>query len=393
MDAKNPGMKTVKETADAWGVTKRYVNLCIEGGRIPDVVKMGNMWLIPNGTQKPARKPQPSTKFTSHDLDYVLSAITSPMPRDNPDAILDTGDERLRPMYEGYLAYLRGDFELVKRCFRKTEGDDAVKLRVCAVAIAVAVSTGDYSLYQEIESYCKGMILTDIGANVTAVAELTLNTAYIGAGALTMAAGWLKDGNFSALHSQLKPEALHSRTLYLLFMKKYESVLDVAQTALAFDEPERGISSLSIHMRIMCAAACCALSRLDDAEGYLLDTMRDCLPHGFITPFSEAAPHYGGLLEQLLEREYPEYYDAVIERSKRTIPNWLDFHNRFTQDNITLILSMREYQIALLVIKRFPYAKIAKQYSISAGRLKNIVQDIYGKLGVSGRDELSKYIL
>ena len=56
-------------------------------------------------------------------------------------------------------------------------------------------------------------------------------------------------------------------------------------------------------------------------------------------------------------------------------------------------LSLREFELATLVARRVPYAKIAKQYCVSVGRLKNIVQEIYGKLFVSGRDELSKYIL
>ena len=69
------------------------------------------------------------------------------------------------------------------------------------------------------------------------------------------------------------------------------------------------------------------------------------------------------------------------------------FHNQFTKDNITLVLTLREYHIAILVARRVPYAQIAAQHCISVGRLKNIMQGVYGKLLISGRDELARYVL
>ena len=69
------------------------------------------------------------------------------------------------------------------------------------------------------------------------------------------------------------------------------------------------------------------------------------------------------------------------------------FHNRFTKDNITSILSLREYHIAVLAANRVPYAKIAQQHCICVGRLKNIMQGIYAKLSISGREELASYVL
>ncbi|MEL7604106.1 MAG: helix-turn-helix transcriptional regulator, partial [Bacillota bacterium] len=142
-----------------------------------------------------------------------------------------------------------------------------------------------------------------------------------------------------------------------------------------------------------CAIACHQLEREDAARHFLLSAMRICLPHGFITPFAETVTLLGGLVEQCLEQEFPNCYDAVIRQWKHVVKNWVVFHNAFTKENITLILSLREYHIAILVARRVPYAKIAKQYNISVGRLKNIMLEIYGKLYISGRDELAKYIM
>lgn len=267
-----------------------------------------------------------------------------------------------------------------------------MKLRYSSLAIAAAISTGDYPLYLEIETFCKDLIKADIGANVTAVAELTLCDAYVGAYAPGMIPDWMKDGDFTALPTQLRPDAFCKRTRYLHSEKKYESALDVARTALAFDEPELGISYPGFYLRIMCAASCCSLDRMDDAEKYLLEAMNICLPHGFIVNFAELAVLLSGLLERLLKREFPAYYDAVTGLSERIIMNWVSFHNHFTKDNITLILSVKEAELAMLVARRVPYTKIAEQYNISVGRLKNKMNEIFGKLCVSNRKELSKII-
>ena len=386
---------SVADASEKWGVSIRQVQRLLALGRIPRAKKYGRSWMIPDDAEKPADpRLKKGTSELASDLAYLIEATAIPLSLYRIDAILETiSEERVRLYVEGYLAYMRGDYERTIQYFRKIGYDDAAKLRACSLAIAAAISTGNYPLYQEIESYCKGMVLAANNANVKTIAELALATAYVNAFAPDMVPNWLKEGDFSALPHQLKPEALCTRTRYLHFLKKYESVLDVAQTALTLYEPGHGISHMGIYMRLTCAVACCSLGRSNDAKDYLLGVMKDCLPNGFITPFAENAPLFGGLLEQCLEQEFPSFYDAVTKQSKRTIPNWLAFHNRFTKENITLILSMREYQIALLAMQGVPYKKIAEQHGISVGRLKNIMLEIYEKLFISGRDELSQYIL
>jgi len=170
-------------------------------------------------------------------------------------------------------------------------------------------------------------------------------------------------------------------------------MLAVAQTALTLSAQPQGFTTTDIYLRVTCAAACHCLGRDDEARRWLLEAMRLALPHGFITPFAEVVTTLGGLVEQCLEQEFPACRKAILEQWSRTWKNWISFHNQFTKDNITLMLTLREYQLALLVARRVPYAQIAKQHCISVGRLKNIMLEIYEKLHVSGREELAKYIM
>lgn len=385
---------SVMEAAEKWHVSLRQVQRLLAQMRIPGAKKYGKSWMIPAAAQKPVdlrRTNKQLNESLAADLIHVIESTTLPMPDDAPDDILQrVSERRLQLQYEGELSYLRGDFRQTMRCFDETADDDAARLRACPVAIAAAISLGDYKAYTQMEAYLKRWAKK--GSAVGAMAELALATAAVSVIAPNMAPDWLKDGDFGALPSQAKPDALYLRAKYFQCMGRYEALLAVAQTALALCAPERGITLPDIYLRVSCAIACYALDRMDEAKRWLLDAMRMGMPHGFITPFAESVTALGGLVEQCLEQAFPQKHNALIMQWQRTWKNWITFHNQFTKDNITLMLSLREYHIALLVARHVPYAKIAQQYHISVGRLKNIMLEIYEKLLISGRDELKKYI-
>lgn len=387
---------SVVEAAAKWGISLRRVQQLLAGRRIPGAKKYGRSWMLPADAVKPAdprrEKSQPKSALAD-ELAGVIAATTIPMPSEEPDAVLKiVREERLRHQYEAELAYLRGDFERTICCFSRTEGDAASRLRICPVAVAAAISAGDYRIFSEIDAYLKRCVQAHKGSGIAAMAELALATAAVSVIAPNMVPEWLKKGDFSALASQVRPNALYLRAKYLNCTGKYEVMLAVAQTALVLFAPEGGITVTGIYLRVTCAVACHGLGRKEKARRWLLEAMEIALPHSFVTPFAETVTALGGLVEQCLQEEFPAYYRTVMDQWERTWKNWITFHNRFTRDNITLILTLREYHIARLVAQRVPYAKIAQEHCISVGRLKNIMQEVYGKLCISGRDMLPKYV-
>ncbi len=387
---------TAAEASETWGVSPRQAQRLLACGRIPGAQKHGKTWLIPRDAKKPAdprRGKRPPQNALSPALARVVEASSAPLPADHPDAILDAvAHAGARLSYEAELAYLRGDFARALACFQKTEGDDAARLRVCAVAVAAAISLGDYRAYTQIDAYLRGCAKAHPGGDIAAAAELALSAAAVSVIAPNMAPEWLKQGDFSALLPKLRPLALYLRAKYFQCTGQHELMLAVSQTALALDAPEHGLSQAGIYLRLCCAMALYALGQADDARRYVLEAMRLALPHGFVTPFAENVTTLGGLVEECLRREFPAHADAVLKQWERTFSNWAAFHNQFTKDNITLILTLREYHIARLVAQRVPYAAIAKQHCISVGRLKNIMLEVYGKLFISGRGELKRYV-
>ncbi|MEM5768785.1 MAG: helix-turn-helix domain-containing protein, partial [Bacillota bacterium] len=282
---------SVAEASQKWGVSLRQVQRLVAADRIPGAQKLGRAWMIPLDAAKPidprGEKKTPQNMLFS-DLSHVIAATAAPMPGNDPDAILDTvREERFRLQYEGELAYLRGDFQTTMRCFHKTEGDDAARLRASLVAVAAAISLGDYRVYSEIEDYLKSCIEAYPGSDVSAVAELALASVAVSATAPNMVPDWLKEGDFSARPILAKPYTFYLRARYFLCTGSYETMLAVAQTALTLSTPEQGITFTDIYLRMTCAIACHQLEREDAARHFLLSAMRICLPHGFITPFAE----------------------------------------------------------------------------------------------------------
>jgi len=386
---------TVRQAAEKWGVTMRQVQIYLKDNRVDSALRPGHDWLIPADAPKPSPKREHKRAYSlSNDLSDIFEATLLPLPINDPDAVLSAvTDERYRLHYIGELAYLRGDFEVTKACFLKTGGDDASRLRASSVAIAAGISTGDYPFYLEVERFLKRIIQTTVFEDVSAFAELSLSIAYVSTLATSMIPGWLKKGDFTLLNNKVKPDAAYKRVKYFQGAGEFEPMLAIAETALSFSETPHGIIFHDVYFRIICAAALYALGRSDEARRRLKDAMSVALPLGFITPFAESVTAFGGMMEQLLQREYPMYYDAVIGQWNRTFTNWLEFHNRFTKNNKTLILSLRDYQIAQLAAKGVPNEKIAEQFHMPLERLENKMSEIYGELSVDSRSELAKYIL
>ena len=67
------GFLSVREAAEKWNVSMRWVNQYIQEGRVPGVERFGKSWVIPEDTKKPERlKPGPKEKRLIQDLRLKL---------------------------------------------------------------------------------------------------------------------------------------------------------------------------------------------------------------------------------------------------------------------------------------------------------------------------------
>lgn len=57
------GYRTVKETAEEWGVNPRTIQAMCNDGRIKNAVKFGKLWAVPVATERPDDKRIISGKY------------------------------------------------------------------------------------------------------------------------------------------------------------------------------------------------------------------------------------------------------------------------------------------------------------------------------------------
>lgn len=391
---------TAKEAAEKWKICRRTIAYHLKAGHIPGAVKKGKLWLIPENAQQPddnRRKTIVNPEVSSEllrDFNHLMEAASKPYPVKTPFSILvSIKDDRVSRMYEADLSYLEGDFQRVMTCYQDSVGDEAALLRISPVSIAAAISLGDYHAYSEIERNLKRYEKLNVEPKLTLFAEFSLVTAAVSSLAPNMVPKWLQTGDLKNLPLPARANALYLRSKYFCCIGQFDTALAIAQTALILTSLEDGISVTDLYLRLVCATACHAMERNEAAEAWLLVAMQMYLPHNFITPFAELFAALGKMMERCLKQEFPQLYEPVLAQWERTWKNWITFHNQFTKENITLILSLREYQIAMQAAHRVPYAQIAEQHKISIGRLKNIMMEIHEKLCLSSREELKKFVL
>ena len=302
---------------------------------------------------------------------------------------METAAQRTQCLCE--IAYLRGDFDRAK--FMAAKAQDSKDTFICASLFSMlsAISTNDFALYSQIETALKQRS-GNVGEPLDVVlAEIVLTTVAVGMFAPEMVPAWLKEGDYSHLPSESAPFALYLRVKYLQNLADYSQMFAVAQTMHTLCKGKGTV--MEIYLLLMCAAACVGLGDKPRARGYLLEALALGMPHGFVTPFVENIANLNGLVEECVRQHYPLAYAGLITQWEKTWKSWAIFHNRFARDNVTLLLTLREFRIAALAANRVPYAKIARQECLSVGRVRNIIQEIYGKLFVRNRDELAALVL
>lgn len=383
---------TASQAAERWGVSLRYVQRLLAAGRVPDVQKYGRSWMIPPDAKKPdvrqkERPPEPSAV-----LPYLFIAWEGLLPGLEPEAVSPSiGDAALRSQYRGEIAYLRGDFAQAKFFIAEALAHESTSICASLFSMILAVTTNDFDLYSRVEAELRRRLGDTGDPRVAILAETALAAVAVSMFAPEMAPGWLKEGDFSRLPAEAAPFALYLRVKYLQNLADYPQMFTVAQTMLALCRGKGTV--MEIYQLLMCAAACVGLGYKDRAREYLLEALARGMPHGFITPFAENVANLTGLVEECVAQQYPEARSALLAQWQDTWKNWAVFHNRFARDNATLLLTLREFRIATLAAGHVPYAQIAERECLSVGRVRNIVQEIYGKLLIRSRDELAALVL
>ena len=344
-----------------------------------------------SGASTRAARPRAGGRTAPHYLPCALLSSNVLLSR-SEDAFLGAGEADLRAQYSAEIAYLRGDCAPAKERFRAVKPADRTFLCACALAQSAAISTGDDVLYSEAALGLR-RVAQGPDQEVALIAELALATATVSMFDASRSPFWLREGDLLCFPPEVRPWSIYLHVKYLQNLREFRPMLDVARTALALCARPEGHTPLDIYLRLVCAAACYGLDDREAMERWLDGALKAALPHGLIMPFAETVLAYGDVLDHKLRSDWPQYHRDILRKSKEVSRHWLAFHNRFTQDDAALVLTVQEYHLAQLISAGMSYTEAARYMQLSLGRVRNIVSDIYDKLHIKSRKELKRFIL
>ncbi|NTU90046.1 MAG: hypothetical protein HGA54_09160, partial [Actinobacteria bacterium] len=302
-------------------------------------------------------------------------------------------DDDYRKQFERELALLRGEMHQVLERFQAIDLEGTTCLAELVVTATAAISTGEYLYLPEIENAFDRLKEDHKGIDSNrALIELSQATIAVNIHATEQYPRWLTAGDFSCIPKSAKPFALYVYCRYLHNVGDITRTIAVAETTLALHESEL-VTLTDIYLHIVSAVALLKMQRFESAEKHVCNALSLALPDGLLAPFAEYFTDLNGVLGHLLSNENPEAYNRILDICKMAWKNWIHVHNHASNEEITTILTLRQYQVASLAKNGYTNAQISEQLGLSAGSVKSYLQSVYEKLFITTRKELDKFII
>ncbi len=415
---------TVKETAEKWNISQRYVQRYCTEGRIDGAVKHGVAWAIPENAEKPSdmRKSTGTDKrgaveekkeeagdliIYSDDGEHVSiegQRVDIPMPLLNTPFALGTAldsvdsikDEDMRCMALAEYYYFSGRSDKASELVEKYLTSEDIGLKVSACWIYA------YSNLALDRTAGAKQAIAQISALVSTMDRNTPRPVRGLADCVCTSASVLLHLPLPKILSDIKkhipilPAGLKLFVLYVMahhsyLNKKYGVCIGIAETALMLEEDKYPIPNIYLHL--VAAMGYMNFKHTEEAKAHLMEAWRIAKPDGLIEPFAEHHGLLGGLLEATIKRDYPEDFKRIIAITYKFSSGWRKVHNSVTGHNVADNLTTTEFAVAMLASRDWTNKEIAAHMGISENTVKNYVTVTLQKLNISQRKELKAFML
>ncbi len=180
-----------------------------------------------------------------------------------------------------------------------------------------------------------------------------------------------------------------AHTLYL--QGKYGQALGICQGALIFCREERPI--IMTYLECMIAVCEMNLKHVGLARESLLRAWDRASKDDFIEPFVEHHWLLQGLMEACVKEADPKGWALLSKALAAFNKGWSAVHNDMTGNMVSDQLLPMEFSIAMLACKGWSNQEIGNHLGISLNTVKHYLTEIYAKLGIKKRGELTGFVL
>ena len=194
----------------------------------------------------------------------------------------------------------------------------------------------------------------------------------------------------------LLPEGLRLLASYVLAHQAYldgdyGQSAGIAEGTLAFSGDRYPIPSIYLHL--IAVMDYMSMRRPEEAQVHFDQAWELASPDGLLEPFAE---HHGliqGMLERRVKKDHPAEFKRVIDTTYRFAAGWRLVHNPTTKSEVADNLTTTQFSVAMLACRGWGNKEIASYLGISESTVKAYLSEVYGKLGISSRGELARYML
>lgn len=410
----------ISEAAEKWNLSPRQVqNLC-RAGSVPNAVRFGRSWMIPENAAKPV---DGRTRQVRHAK--VQNATNLPMPRKSPflsmtdlytevgaaqkciDALADQPEAQA--LLAAEIAYSRGEIDLLVShahyFLGKRSGFYAVNAGGMLLALA-AMWRGDIHLWRQAKLHiCDAPFRNREDQDIL---SLTLACVDSSVRDFSNYPEWFIRGQFAHLPPDAHPAAWVFYIKFLLFYAQDRAVNQVKMpdiTGLGMIKfvpyiAEPMIAQLSlekkiipeIYLRLLVATAyhqsgndAMAISHVDAAIAL-------ALPDGLLGILAEHRRNLDYLLDDRLSQADPEAFKRYKDLHRGLFEGWTKLHNSLLSKNVSRALTIREREIARLAAFGLSNSDISRQLHISPDSVKKAIYDAMNKTGVDKREKLGAFV-
>ena len=385
--------RTVKETAQRWGVSVRTVNMYLNDGRVPGAVRKEHGWLVPADAQKPVDRrcklaEAPRTRVVKRFMPIFSMTFGE---GGFAEAVKQLDDEEERIVAWAGHHYFRGEAEQVMPLAARAFASDSAEIRLSArwLHAMAALGLGDVENcladFAEVEREGEEAEDDAVRAQsefIRLVAKIYFHEENADFTSLMP--------HFVHLSKGARYLALYGRAHALYLHKEYQQAIGEVEAATALMQPAYPVAA--IYLNIVGAMASNSLARHDDAQRFFDRAWALAMPEGYIEPFAEHHGMLQGLVERKLRSTQPELYQQLSKLVYRFSRGWMKIHNPTSTRKVTDTLTPYEFSIAMLAAKGRTNKEIADYMLISVNSVKAYLATIYQKIGITKRSDLKFFV-
>jgi len=389
--------ETVIETAKRLGVNVRTVQKWAAAGKIFGAKKVGRDWLIPSDAQHPGKQIDENDKGQK-----IVTGIPLPLLNSNFEPghcldfinLIENEDDRNIALSEYY--YYLGDAQKSAEISEPYLSSDNQRLRFSAALCSLFANLSLERVH--LCDFAAELIKSDF----TKSSESDYTPEYRALGVFAVSTVetqfHIEKGIAPPLeeHIHFLPSGLKIFACYLLaykayLQKDYNRSLGICEIGLCL--PAHTYPLAKAHLHIVAVMALMNLLRTDEAMMHIDASWQLLKEDNFIMPYVEHHGMLHGMIEKYFKKNHPEVLKKILYTTSLFNGGWYDIYNKQANKKLEKGLTTTEFTVAMLFNRGWRVKEIAHHMELSERTIKNYLQVVYEKLGISGRKELEQFML